>query len=229
MARGPAATGAGPATGRGREGQTAGHRTGHGNLSIGRTGARRRRWDQCWGASEEKIEGPSATLFCPMVRRCKRVDVDVGLCHQKERQACLFGSGTRKGWPVARGSVCQMQVVSNHRSGVAARNTPSGKEAGRVPGQVPGTAWASRLFVQSLSGGARSPNQLTPVDSDPHGFGRRLLLLLLSMCLCTCVPRFHSRSAEETQVNIILYLLIRESSRGGYLGSSTGRRLLQPS
>lgn len=38
----------------------AGQRTEHGNLWVGRTGARGRRWDQSWGAGEEKIEGPSA-------------------------------------------------------------------------------------------------------------------------------------------------------------------------
>lgn len=151
------------------------------------------------------------------------MDVDVGLWHQKERQTCLFGSGTRRGWLVARGSVCQMQVVSNHSSGVAARNHPfwQGSRAGTW-GQMPGTARASRPSVQSLSGGARSPNQLTPGDPDPQWIrpeaAPSCCLPNVPVYLCTCVPRFDSRSADETQIEIVLYLPIRESSRGGYLG-----------
>lgn len=94
------------------------------------------------GAGEEKIEGPSAGPFCPRYEGCKRAsgNVDVGLCHQKERETCPIRSGTRWGWPVARGSVCQKQVVSNHRSGVAARNHPFWQ------GSREGTARASRPF-----------------------------------------------------------------------------------
>lgn len=137
------------------------------------------------GAGEEKIEGPSAALFLPMARRCKRVDVDVGLCHQKERQACLFGSGTRRGRPVARGSVCQMQVVSNHRSGVAARKHPfwQGSRVGSC--QVP--PGHPDLSVQSLSGGGQIAQsaytrRLRPTWIRPEAAPSR--------CLCDCVPAY---------------------------------------
>lgn len=106
------------------------------------------------------------------------MDVDVGLWHQKERQTCLFGSGTRRGWLVARGSVCQMQVVSNHSSGVAARNHPfwQGSRAGTW-GQMPGTARASRPSAQSLSGGPDRPISLHRATQTHNGFVQRLLLL----------------------------------------------------
>lgn len=121
MARGPAAVGDGDGDGDGQAtGRTAGQRTEQGNLWIGRTGARGRRWDQWLGAGEDKIEGPSAATAVV----CKRADVHVGLCHHNERQACLNRQGGGGARPVARGSVCQIQVVSNHRSGVAARNHP---------------------------------------------------------------------------------------------------------
>lgn len=111
---------------RGRQEQTAGQRTGHGNLSIGRTGARGRRWDQCWGAGEEKDRGSECWLsLWPWYGVCKRVDVGCRLLPpERDGRPCPIRSGTRWGWPVARGSVCQMQVVSNHRSGVAARKPP---------------------------------------------------------------------------------------------------------
>jgi hypothetical protein len=69
------------------------------------------------------MEGPSAAILCRwpwlmvLLRRCKRADADVGV----GVDVWMSASATRKrgSRPVARGSVCQIQVVSNHRSGVS--------------------------------------------------------------------------------------------------------------
>ena len=73
------------------------------------------------------MEGPSAAILCRwpwlmvLLRRCKRAGADVGVWMWVWVWMWMSASATRKrgSRPVARGSVCQIQVVSNHRSGVS--------------------------------------------------------------------------------------------------------------
>lgn len=111
---------------------------------------------------------------------------------RKRWETCPIRSGTRCGWPVARGSVCQMQVVSNHRSGVAARKPPLlGISHARYRQGI------QAFPCRSLSAGGQIAQSAYTGRPRPTWVGPRAApsccreMRSLPMSLCTCVPRFN--------------------------------------